>query len=136
MSGFGRWQIILGSAVLLAFATPALAQHVVLDAPSLLPPKPKAGPPAPRAPTAVWPRLDPGSVLCKTEDDLTRHAANMIARVSGGEQQTADCHAIAQPVGVQIVSREGPGRTEVKLTGQDGETGWTDVWLPDKPPPR
>ena len=133
-----KWPIVLCCccAVLFGVAAPASAQHVILDAPSLLPPKPKAPAPAPRAPASVWPRLDPGAVLCKTEDDLTRHAANMIARVSGGEQQTADCHAIPQPVGIQIVSREGPGRTEVKLNGPDGETGWTDVWLPDKPPPR
>jgi len=136
MPGLEKWRIALATAAMLAFATPALAQHVILDAPGLLPKKPKAGPPAVRAPTSVWPRLDPGAVLCKTEDDLNRHAANMVARVSGGEQQTADCRAIAEPVGAQIVSREGPGRTEVKLAWPDGETGWTDVWLPDKPPPR
>jgi hypothetical protein len=136
MPGLEKWRIIMGSAVMLAIATPALAQHVILDAPGLLGKKDKAPPPTPRAPTAVWPRLDPGAVICKTDDDLSRHAANMIARVSGGEQQTADCHAIAEPVGIQIVSREGPGRTQVKLAGQNGETGWTDVWLPDKPPPR
>jgi hypothetical protein len=136
MPGREKWQIIVGSAVLLAIATPALAQHVILDAPGLLGKKDKPAAPTPRAPTLVWPRLDPGAVLCKTEDDLSRHAANMVARVSGGAQQIADCHAIAEPVGIQIVSREGPGRTEVKLAGQAGETGWTDVWLPDKPPPR
>jgi hypothetical protein len=135
MAGFEKWPIVLGSALLLGTATPAFAQHVILDAPILATPKQKAAPPAPRA-TAVWPRLDPGAVVCKTEDDLDRHAANMIARVSGGAQQIADCHAVDQPVGIQIVEREGPGRTQVKLAGADGETGWTDVWLPDKPPPR
>ena len=34
---------------------------------------------------------------------------------------------------MQIVSREGPGNTQVKLNGL-GDTGWTDVWLPDKAP--
>ena len=72
-------------------------------------------------------------MLCNTEDDLDRHAANMTARVSGGSTQTADCHIIAQPTGIQIVSRQGPGRTQVKLPGD--VTGWTDVWLPEKAPP-
>jgi hypothetical protein len=137
MPELGKWPIVLCGALLFGIATPAWAQHVILDAPGLLGQKQQKGaPPPPRAATAVWPRLDPGAVLCKTEDDLDRHAANMIARVSGGEQQTADCHAVDQIVGIQIVDREGPGRTQVKLAGPDGETGWTDVWLPDKPPPR
>ena len=125
---------VMFAIALLGFSVPAAAQHVILDAPALLPQKKAPGPPTPRAPTAVWPRLDPGAVVCQTEDDLDRHAANMIARVSGGEMQTANCHAVAQPVGIKIVNREGPGRTEVQLAG--GEKGWTDVWLPDKPPPR
>ena len=74
-----------------------------------------AGPPPVRAPNAVWPRLDPGAVVCQTEDDLDRHAANMIARVSGGEMQTANCRVIGQTVGIKIVNREGPGRTQVQL---------------------
>ena len=136
MSELGKWPIMLCCALSFGLATHAWAQHVILDAPGLMPQKPKATTsPAPRA-TAVWPRLDPGAVLCKTEDDLDRHAANMIARVSGGEQQTADCRAIDRTTGIQIVDRESPGRTEVKLAGPDGETGWTDVGLPDKPPPR
>ncbi|HTI84429.1 MAG TPA: hypothetical protein VL614_28595 [Acetobacteraceae bacterium] len=136
MPGLGKWPIVLCCGLLSGIAPPASAQHVILDAPSLLPQKPKTAPPTARAPTALWPRLDPGAVVCKTEDDLDRHAANMIARVSGGVQQTADCHAIDRPTGIQIVERAGPGRTQVRLAGADGETGWTDVWLPEKPPPR
>ena len=136
MPGLGKWQIVLCCAVIFGVTTTASAQHVILDAPILQQKQKAPAPPPPRAPTAVWPRLDPGAVFCKTEDDLDRHAANMVARVSGGEQQTADCHAIDRTTGIQIVDREGPGRTEVKLDGSDGETGWTDVWLPDKPPPR
>jgi hypothetical protein len=135
MPELGKWPIALCCALLCGIAAPVSAQHVILDAPILQQKQKAAAPPAPHA-TAVWPRLDPGAVLCKTEDDLDRHAANMIARVSGAEQQTADCHAIDRPTGIQIVEREGPGRTQVKLAGADGETGWTDVWLPDKPPPR
>ena len=134
MSVSGIWRFGVFAAIAVAIVPPALAQHVVLDAPSLLQQN-KAPPPPPRAPPTVWPRLDPGAVLCRTADDLDRHAANMIARVSGGGTQTADCRIIAQPTGIQIVSREGPGRTQVTLTTPDKATGWTDAWLPDKAPP-
>lgn len=133
MLAFGNWRIFLCVVLFGWIASPALAQHVILDAPGLLLPKPKAGPPPVRTPTTIWPRLDPGAVVCQTEDDLDRHAANMVARVSGGEMQTANCRVIGQPVGIKIVNRQGPGRTQVQL---GDETGWTDAWLPDKPPPR
>jgi hypothetical protein len=120
--------------VLLCGTPFAAAQNVMLNAPGLLPPKKDAGPPPPRAQPLVWPRLDAGAILCRTADDLDRHASNMIARVGGGDIQSADCHAIAQPTGVQIVSREGPGKTQVRLNGSGNTTGWTDVWLPDKAP--
>ena len=113
----------------------AWAQNVILDAPGLLPKKKAPEPPPPRAQPAVWPRLDPGAVFCQTEDDLDRHTANMIARVSGRPTQSADCRMIAQPVGIQIISRQGLGRTQVKLSGPGNEIGWTDVWLPEKAPP-
>lgn len=129
----GTMRIVL-SAAFLGIVSPALAQRVILDAPGLMPQKKAPAPEAPRAQANVWPRLDPGAVLCRTEDDLDRHAANMVARVSGGESQSADCHTIAQPIGIQILSREGPGRTQVKLKDADSQTGWTDVWLPEKAP--
>jgi hypothetical protein len=117
-----------------ACTAPAALAQVSFDAPGFLPQKKPPPPPVPRAQTAVWPRLDPGAVLCSTGDDLDRHAANMIARVNGGSAQPADCRIIAQPTGVQIISREGPGRTQVKLNVPGNATGWTDVWLPDKAP--
>ena len=126
--------IVLFSLILVCLATPASAQNVTLDAPGLMPKKRAPGLPSVRAPPTVWPRLDPGAVLCNTEDDLDRHASNMTARVSGGSMLTADCHIISQPTGVQILSRLGPGRTQVKLSVPGDVTGWTDVWLPDKAP--
>jgi hypothetical protein len=127
------WWSVLFAVSLACLAVPASAQ-VILDAPGLLGQK-KAPPPPPppRAPPTVWPRLDAGAVFCRTEDDLDRHASNMTARVSGGETQTTDCRIIPRAIGIQIISREGPGRTQVKLSAPD-ETGWTDVWLPDKAP--
>jgi hypothetical protein len=131
LSGVSR---IILFAALATCLVPAASAQVILDAPGLIPKKKDPGPPPPRAPAAVWPRLDPGSVLCHTQDDLDRHAANMTARVSGGETQAADCRIISQATGIQILSRQGLGRTQVKLSVPGDVTGWTDAWLPDKAP--
>jgi len=82
------------------------------------------------APPSAWPRLDPGAVLCRSEDDLQRRAAIMRGEQAGG----ADCRRITAPTAIQIVQRAGPGATEVKVTARN-ETGWTDAWLPSAPPP-
>ena len=58
----------------------------------------------------------------------------MTARVSGVGTIAADCRIIGQPTGIQILGRQGLGRTEVRLNTPDGATGWTDAWLPDKAP--
>ena len=125
------------AVALLAFgAVPAaLAQHVILDAPGLSEKKSTPSP-QPRAAATVWPRLDPGAVLCRTEDDLDRHAANMTARVNGGYTQPADCRIIGLATGIQVLDRQGLGKTQVKLNAPDNTVGWTDVWLPDKAPVR
>ncbi len=127
------WRIILLLVTLACFGSAASAQ-VIFNAPGLMGAKKDPGPPPARAPPTVWPRLDPGAVLCRTQDDLNRYAANMTARVSGGETQPADCRLISQPTGIQILSRQGPGSTQVKLTAAGDVTGWTNVWLPDKAP--
>ena len=134
MSASGLMRISLLAAVTIAAVQTASAQHVVLDAPGIMGQKKAPAPPPPRAQPTVWPRLDPGAVLCRTADDLDRHAANMTARASGGDSQAADCQIIAQPTGIQILSRQGLGRTEVKPSTSDNMIGWTDVWLPDKAP--
>jgi hypothetical protein len=82
------------------------------------------------APPSAWPRLDPGAVLCRSEDDLARRAAIM----RGEPEGPADCRPISQPTAIQIVHRAGPGRTEVQITGHT-DTSWTDAWLPASPPP-
>jgi hypothetical protein len=129
-------RLSLFAAVSIAAVPAALAQNVFLNAPGLIgPKKAPTPPPTPRAQATVWPRLDPGAVLCRTADDLDRHAANMIARARGGDTGAADCQIMSRPTGIQIVSRVGLGRTQVKLSTPDDQTGWTDVWLPDKAPP-
>ena len=129
----GFWRISLVAAGALGVILTASAQHVILDAPSVTNDK-KAPAPSPRAQPTDWPRLDPGAVLCRTEDDLDRHAANMTARVSGGGIQAADCRIISLPTGIRVISRQGLGRTEVTLNVPGNVTGWTDAWLPERAP--
>ncbi len=99
--------------------------------------KPKPGLPDVRPQPLAWPRLDPGAVLCRTENDLDRLAARRHGEVVDGP---VDCQVIRGPTAIAIVQRVGPGRTEVKVTAdKTGDTSWTDVWLPEKspaPPPR
>ena len=125
------------AVICLACLLPAygVRAQISLDAPGLLPKKPKPGPPAVQAPTQAWPRLDPGAVLCRTEVDLERLAANRTGGPGGGP---ADCRLVSRPTPIKIVHRKGPGSTEVQVTGgrdgKTGETGWTDSWLPPRPP--
>jgi hypothetical protein len=121
-------------AVAFTLAPAAWAQHVILNAPGLMDKKAPAAPPPVRPQPTVWPRLDSGAVLCRSEYDLDRHAENMVARAGGGNTVSTDCRIIPQPIGIQILSRQGPGRTQVKLSAPDNSVGWTDAWLPDKAP--
>ena len=123
----------------LALAAPANAQqppsnsNVTFDPGMLGLKKPKPGLPDVRAQPLAWPRLDPGSVLCRTEADLQRLAARRAGEAVDG---TVDCQIIRTPTAISIVQREGPGRVEVKISdAKTDSSGWTDAWLPDKAPP-
>ena len=96
--------------------------------------KPKAKAPLAEVKMAPdpWPRLDPGAVFCRTEADLRLHLSAVAARLDGSSSRYAEapgCRVIRTRTAVSVVSREGPGRTQVKLSD---ETGWTDAFLPDK----
>jgi hypothetical protein len=123
--------VVLGGVLagpVAAFADPP--PNVSLDAPGLMIKKPKPGPPDVRPQPLAWPRLDPGAVLCRSTEDLARLVANRTGGDGGGP---ADCRIIKVPTAITILQRQGPGRTEVQVTGAEA-TGWTDVWLPDKAP--
>jgi hypothetical protein len=90
---------------------------------------PKGVAPDVTAPPAAWPRLDPGSVICATRDDLVRRADMM----RGEHVAPPNCRQLSQATAITILNRAGPGATEVQVTGRD-QTGWTDAWLPTNPP--
>ena len=113
----------------LAFGKPAAAQ-VIWDAPNVIVPKMKPAQPDVARRPEVWPRLDRGSVLCKTEADLLTLAASRRGQATG----RPNCQIVRGPTPIQIITRAGPGRTRVTVTEQNGAEGWTDAWLPDKPP--
>ena len=123
----GTWSwVVLG----LALNVPARAQ-VIWDMPNIVVQPPKFGSTDSKARPDVWPRLDKGAVLCKTELDLSRLAATR----RGENVDRPNCTVIRAPTAIQIVRRAAPGRTLVTLTDQNGQEGWTDAWLPDKAPP-
>ncbi len=105
---------------------PASAQ-VIWDMKNIAVPPPKFDRSTVKPRGDVWPRLDPGAVLCKTEDDLQRLAASR--RGEPGPRPNCTLIQTATPIG--IVKRSGAGRTEVSLTDQNGTDGWTDAWLPE-----
>jgi hypothetical protein len=81
-----------------------------------------------------WPRLDPGAVLCRTEDDFRQYLAAMAAKLDGASQvgRPAGCRLIQRQTPVVIVTQEGAGRTQVRISDASAETGWTDAYLPEK----
>lgn len=130
MGASGRLRLGLGLAIAaLLGGGPADAQ-VILNAPGFVEKKPEARLPDVRASPLAWPRLDPGSVMCRSEADLDRLAARRLGQEAG----PADCRLINTPTAVTIVQRRGAGRTQVRLTDSPNVTGWTDVWLPERAP--
>jgi hypothetical protein len=77
------------------------------------------------------PRLEPGAVVCRSEEDL-QHRAQVSQRRADGVPDAGNplegCHLLEQQRGVEIVDRHGLGRTEVKVK-PSGETGWTDAFV-------
>ena len=97
----------------------------------------------PSASGIAWPRLDPGAVLCRTQEDLRRRNEVLASRASGNQGPTGpapSCRIIAVPTPIDIVERPLPSATQVRLKAQQApgtpavEVGWTDAWLPEKAP--
>lgn len=123
----GPWQF---GVLCLALSSPVGAQ-VIWNMPNVIVPQPKFDKSEVKTRPDVWPRLDQGTVICKTEGDLLRLAASRRGQIV----EQPNCQLIRTPTPIQIVKRVGPGRTQVSLTDQNGAEGWTDAWLPEKAPP-
>jgi hypothetical protein len=77
--------------------------------------------------------LDPGAVFCRTADDLHQHVAAIVARLDRSSRavgEPAGCRVLLERTDITIVARDGPARTEVRMSKAPGDTGWTDAYLP------
>ena len=77
------------------------------------------------------PKLQPGAVLCGTEDYL-QHRVEVDRRRAEGLPDAgnplAGCRIMGQEAAVEVLERHGLSRVEVRLkTG--GEVGWTDAYV-------
>lgn len=95
-------------------------------------PKQSAVPPGPVVIPQVWPRLDEGALLCKSRDDLVKY--QKLTGSGGGTAGLAGCRLISKQLGIQIVDRDGPSRTQIVTTDDAKESGWTNAYLPSTPP--
>lgn len=119
-------------AVVLASESRAEDSNISFNAPGLLVKKPKPGPPDVKEQPLAWPRLDPGSVLCRSEADLNRLGLRRAGEPVDGP---IDCQIMRAATGIAILQRKGPGKTEVKTSDPKvPASGWTDAWLPEKAP--
>ncbi len=92
-----------------------------------------APPPSIKVVPEPWPRLDPGAILCKSDNELIRYQM----RIAGGSDaaaqgQALDCRVIKERTPIQILDHDGPSRTQVIATDAGKQTGWTDAFLPVK----
>jgi hypothetical protein len=98
-------------------------------------PQQSPAPPPPASVPEPWPRLDAGSLLCKSRDALVRYqrqladGANVVAAA-----QASECHTIPKQTGIKILDSDGPSRTQVVTTDESKESGWTNAYLPSTPP--
>ncbi len=85
-----------------------------------------------KIPPDLWPRLDRGALFCASLDGL-RARAEALAQDSGPQPLPPGCRPIAQPTKVTVVDRVPPAAAQVRVDATS-ELGWTDAWLPEKPP--
>jgi hypothetical protein len=83
-----------------------------------------------------WPWLEPGTVVCRTQDDLARYRAAVAARLNGevSAAPIGECRRLSKRTPIDIADRHGPATTEIRLYNDANQTAWTDVWLPNQRP--
>ena len=92
--------------------------------------------PAPQQPSTLKPdprqRLDAGALLCATEADLQQHEAAVAAQLDGKyAPEPVGCRPVRYMTAVGVISRRGPGRTQVRIPGPPERIGWTDAAVRD-----
>ena len=94
--------------------------------------------PAPTTPflPEIWPRLEEGALVCRSRDDLIKYQTQIANGSSAATlAQAPDCHTIRKQTGIQILTHDGPSRTQIVTTDESKETWWTNSYLPSTPPP-
>jgi hypothetical protein len=99
-------------------------------------PKPSPATTSPVPVVQPRPRLEVGAVLCRSRDDLVKYQT----RIADGanpttREQTPSCNRISKQVGIQILDRDGPSRSQIVTTDESKQTGWTNAYLPSTPSP-
>lgn len=78
-----------------------------------------------------WPRLDAGATICRSLPDLQQ-----LARLQRNHDEASgvhpSCSIVTAMMPVSIISRVGPGATEVQIDGPQRDVAWTNAWLPDR----
>jgi hypothetical protein len=96
---------------------------------------PRTAPTALKVQPEVWPRLDPGAMLCGSEDALKQYQEAMATASPDAPPPLPEgCKRVLEQMPISIVQRDGPSRVMVKATQPPDRTGWTDAWLPEKRP--
>ena len=139
-----RWMVVATCAMLVLTTAPAAALAQGRSRNSS--PAPRSGtgeqeelPPSvpPPVPTLApsrgisGPRIEAGAVLCKTPQDLQHRAEVNRRRVEGvpdAGDPLAGCHLLGEVRAVEVLSREGLGRVQVRVKA-NAEVGWTDAYI-------
>jgi hypothetical protein len=79
--------------------------------------------------------LEEGALICKSRDDLVRYQAQIANGPNATPPgQAPDCHTVRKQTGIQILTHDGPSRTQIVTTDESKETWWTNSYLPSTPP--
>jgi hypothetical protein len=98
-------------------------------------PEVPTSPPHLTPPAEIWPRLDPGVVLCATSDDLLRYQRQLVVGTNAmADAPQPDCRRVVILTPIKIIGHDGPSRTHVIAIDTSKQMGWTNAYLPDKSP--
>ena len=94
-------------------------------------PSPSPTATSPTTDTPSGPRLEVGALFCQSHDDLVEYQTLVAGETSPKPgDQPPKCHRLEKQVGIQILNRDGPSRTQIVTTEEPKQTGWTNAYLP------